>query len=59
MWYIARETRFFYYDGETLEIASGSKYLGVVFTTSGSFAGAQTTSKTSAEIFTDLLRDFT
>ena len=33
----------FYYDGETLEIVSRFKYLGVVFTTGGSFSDAQNT----------------
>ena len=33
----------FYYDGEPLEIVSKFKYLGVVFTTGGSFSEAQNT----------------
>ncbi|MCW4345840.1 MAG: reverse transcriptase family protein [Candidatus Thiodiazotropha endolucinida] len=33
----------FYYEGEPLEIVSKFKYLGIVFTTGGSFAEAQTT----------------
>ena len=44
----------FYYNGETLEIVSRFKYLGVVFTCGGSFADAQSTLSGQAQkaIFT-------
>ena len=33
----------FYYEGEAIEIVSKFKYLGIVFTTGGSFSEAQKT----------------
>ena len=37
------------YDGETLEIVSRFRYLGVVFTSDGSFADAQSTLSEQAQ----------